>query len=100
MNHSSPPKSCSARSTTQAEQWALRWSQIGALPGEVGAREPHPHTESWAWQGAGSPVSQQEEPDGRRNFNVAEAPSQAAGRWEGRAIHMDVLPQTPEPSKE
>ena len=84
------PKELFRHGTTQAEQWA-RWR-------EVGSGSPTPARRAGPGKGEAALRPKKnltEEPAG----DVPEEAFQAPGRWEGGAIQVNVLPQTPKPSK-
>lgn len=84
------PKELFRHGTTQAEQWA-RWR-------EVGSGSPTPARRAGPGKGEAAlhpKKNLKEEPAG----DVPEEAFQAPGRWEGGAIQVNVLPQTPKPSK-
>lgn len=84
------PKELFRHGTTQAEQWA-RWR-------EVGSGSPTPARRAGPGKGEAAlrpKKNLMEEPAG----DVPEEAFQAPGRWEGGAIQVNVLPQTPKPSK-
>ena len=83
------PKELFSHGTTQAEQWA-RWREV-----ESGSPTPARRAGPGKGQAALRPKNLMEEPAG----DVPEAAVQAPGRWEGGAIQVNALPQTPKPSK-
>lgn len=83
------PKELFSHGTTQAEQWA-RWREV-----ESGSPTPARRAGPGKGQAALHPKNLMEEPAG----DVPEVAFQAPGRWEGGAIQVNALPQTPTPSK-